>query len=965
MVSKKPSLRFWITLCCLTAITTACGGGGGGGSTPTSTPSATATPTPTSTPTATPTPTPDDETPASFAFTSATDAALGGAVESNTVTIDDINVAVAVTIADGEYSINDGAFSSTAGVINEGDTLTLRGTAASEFSSDVVVGVTVGTVTETFTITTVAKDTTPEPFAFTARTEVPLEALLESEEAITVSGINDDAPISITGGEYAIGEGDFTSEDGAVSNGESVKVRLTSSSSFSTATTATLTIGGVVGDFTVTTLAADTTPEAFSFTSVADVALSATAESEAVTISGINTTTPVSIQNGEYKIDDGSYTSDAGTIENGQSIQVRTTASGTFSTAVVATLNVGGVEATFTATTVAQDITPEDFGFAAVTQAPLDALIGSSTASITGITGAVPISVQNGWYRIDSGAATTEVGTITNGQSVIVSGESSAEFETETVVTLTVGNVIRTFNITTAARDIVPDDFSFSAETGADLDTQYESEVKTISGINDTATISVTNGEYRIDGGAYTSADGTIENGQEVQVRTTSSSAADTEVQAMLTVGGLARVYSVTTMADEEAPTASIVFPPPVSMTEGTTIVIRGTAEDALSSIARVTIKGGTANVEAASDDDFATWKGEITLNTAAENTITIETEDSLGNIETTAAKVMVKQDATLADFPSSANSFTRPVALVVDHARNRALISDRDLDTIFAMDLDTGERTLFSDSSFADATHPYEQPEGFLIDGDVMWVGDRTSDKLLSVDLLTGEKTAIATDDFPADGIIFQSPRELIFDPSNSDNLIIADESEGVTIVNKTTGVRSVFYNNLDSYSRGVAYDAQRDRIIILDRTYNLINAGLKVFTDATNASYLSTNTTHPSDVNFTTDLVSIQIDRKRDTAFVADPGIPGVIAVDLATGARKLLLETENAGNDNMFVEPNEVFYDAENDWLLVIDAGLNALLAVDAETGERVYYTNCTDDQNQHSVVSYCQLLILTKF
>ncbi|VUD48876.1 hypothetical protein TDB9533_01323 [Thalassocella blandensis] len=300
-----------------------------------------------------------------------------------------------------------------------------------------------------------------------------------------------------------------------------------------------------------------------------------------------------------------------------------------------------------------------------------------------------------------------------------------------------------------------------------------------------------------------------------------------------------------------------------------------------------------------------------------------------------------------MADFPSSANSFTRPVALVVDHARNRVLISDRDLDTIFAMDLDTGERTLFSDSSFADATHPYEQPEGFLIDGNIMWVGDRTSDKLLSVDLLTGEKTAIATDDFPADGFMFQSPREMIFDPTDSNNLIIANESRGVAIANKTTGMRSVFYDNGDSDTTGIAYDSLRNRIIILDITFNLSNSGLKIFNDETNAAYFSTNTTHPDDVNFTPDLRTIQVDSERDKAYVADPGIPGIISVNLETGSRELLLEFENAGNDNMFVEPNEVFYDAENDWLLVIDAGLNALLAVDPETGERVYYTNCTDD------------------
>ncbi|VUD69410.1 hypothetical protein TDB9533_04777 [Thalassocella blandensis] len=300
-----------------------------------------------------------------------------------------------------------------------------------------------------------------------------------------------------------------------------------------------------------------------------------------------------------------------------------------------------------------------------------------------------------------------------------------------------------------------------------------------------------------------------------------------------------------------------------------------------------------------------------------------------------------------MADFPSSANSFTRPVALVVDHARNRVLIGDRDLDAIFAMDLDSGERTLFSDSSFADAAHPYGQPEGLLVDEDVLWVGDRANLTLFSVDLITGLKTAVATNSFPSDGFVFQAPREMIVDPDNSDELLVADQEKGVTRVVKSTGFRSAFYEQSDSFVRGLAFDQKRNRIIILDRTTSSSTAGLKVPLSESTAEFLSTNTTHSGDVNFTSDVVSIQIDEGRDLAYVADPGVPGIIKVDLETGSRELLLEVDNVSGDNVFVEPTEVFYDAENDWLLVIDAGLNALLAVDAETGERVYYTNCTDD------------------
>jgi hypothetical protein len=66
------------------------------------------------------------------------------------------------------------------------------------------------------------------------------------------------------GGTYSVSGGTFTSTAGTVNNGDIVQVRLMSSSSYSTTTTATLTIGGVSGTFSVTTMTAeaDTPPTA-------------------------------------------------------------------------------------------------------------------------------------------------------------------------------------------------------------------------------------------------------------------------------------------------------------------------------------------------------------------------------------------------------------------------------------------------------------------------------------------------------------------------------------------------------------------------------------------------------------------------------------------------------------------------------------------------------------------------------
>jgi len=98
-------------------------------------------------------------------------------------------------------------------------------------------------------------DTTPDAFTFTDVTNAAPSTLTESN-AITVSGINAASAISVSGGEYQISGGSWVTAAGTVTNGQTVKVRLTSSSAASTTSNVTLTIGGVSDTFSVTTAAA-------------------------------------------------------------------------------------------------------------------------------------------------------------------------------------------------------------------------------------------------------------------------------------------------------------------------------------------------------------------------------------------------------------------------------------------------------------------------------------------------------------------------------------------------------------------------------------------------------------------------------------------------------------------------------------------------------------------------------------
>lgn len=108
----------------------------------------------------------------------------------------------------------------------------------------------------------------------------------------------------------------------------------------------------------------------------------------------------------------------------------------------------------------------------------------------------------------------------------------------------------------------------FAPVTGAALSTPVESNTITLSNLVGTPAITVTGGQYSKNGAAYTGSAGTVTSGDTVKVRLTSSASYSTMVQATLTIGGVPRVFSVTTMDNPTptpTPTPTPVIPTPVA----------------------------------------------------------------------------------------------------------------------------------------------------------------------------------------------------------------------------------------------------------------------------------------------------------------------------------------------------------------------------------------------------------------
>ncbi|WP_077337857.1 hypothetical protein [Pseudocolwellia agarivorans] len=95
----------------------------------------------------------------------------------------------------------------------------------------------------------------------------------------------------------------------------------------------------------------DTTPAAFTFTDITNAKAHTSFESNTITISSITEAVAVSVVGGEYKIDDSNYTSNTGTVSNGQKITLRANSANASNEITNVVLTVGGVSDTYSITT--------------------------------------------------------------------------------------------------------------------------------------------------------------------------------------------------------------------------------------------------------------------------------------------------------------------------------------------------------------------------------------------------------------------------------------------------------------------------------------------------------------------------------------------------------------------------------------------------------------------------------------
>ena len=94
-----------------------------------------------------------DITPDPFTFRDQQDVAWGRTITSNAITVSGIKTAP-ISIEGGTYSLNGGDYTDEAGTVSNGDTVTVRQTSSAVFHTTTDATLTIGTVSDTFSVTT-------------------------------------------------------------------------------------------------------------------------------------------------------------------------------------------------------------------------------------------------------------------------------------------------------------------------------------------------------------------------------------------------------------------------------------------------------------------------------------------------------------------------------------------------------------------------------------------------------------------------------------------------------------------------------------------------------------------------------------------------------------------------------------------------------------------------------------------
>ena len=276
--------------------------------------------------------------------------------------------------------------------------------------------------------------------------------------------------------------------------------------------------------------------------------------SNTIVVTGINVTVPVSVTGGQYRVNNGVWASQPSILNNGDELTLRVNTGTGSLTNYTVVVTVGEGTGTWTVQTKQILNVPDTISFTGASNTELNTIQTSNLVTITGINVPINISISNGSYSKNGGAYSTSPTTAVNGDTFILRHTSAGVGLSGTTTVFNYGSKTANFTTTTREYDIIPDDFSFTNVTNAPLNSEQLSNIITVNGITDPIGISISSGQYRINGGTWVSTSGTVVQGDTVQLRLFAPANAGQSVSTTLTIGSKSANWNVDTTAPDIVP---------------------------------------------------------------------------------------------------------------------------------------------------------------------------------------------------------------------------------------------------------------------------------------------------------------------------------------------------------------------------------------------------------------------------
>jgi hypothetical protein len=389
-----------------------------------------------------------DDVSDTFSFSSIQNAELITMYETEIVTISGLGVGVNAFVTNGaELSVNGGAYSSATQTVNNGDTIQVRMESSSLYSTEKESSISVGVTNTTWSVFTKQEPANvPNAFSFNDVDDAPLSTYISSN-VVTISGLNVIGTVStpLSGAESSVNGGPFSTAVKLINNGETLALRVLTSGALGDSVQTGVSVGsGPVVTWNVTNVTtADDNPDFFDFTDKLNMTANTYVTSDILTITGLNVPTAVTVTNGDFRINGGSWVT-SGNINVNDTLQLRLLSSTEPGGEVETTVTIGNLPLNQLSddwkvvTTTAGDIDPDAFSFINQDNQPPNTLVNSNVVQIFGITSPSPISINGGEMQINGGPWVTS-GSINNGETLRLRITTSASLGTPVSISITVG----------------------------------------------------------------------------------------------------------------------------------------------------------------------------------------------------------------------------------------------------------------------------------------------------------------------------------------------------------------------------------------------------------------------------------------------------------------------------------------------------------------------------------------------